>query len=339
VAFVRTRRGKRGVYYLVVDYVGGRKISRSAGRNRALAHRWAGKLTELKVRRRAGLPDSDGPAGSHWTLATLRDRDLADAAARGLELRARERRWRIILRYLGDLPLDALTSSALDAFARQRTAGPATINRDLSVLSAALRLARRLRAESGYEGRPDFPHLEERRGRKRAIALDPEQAARFVGICWRLHPRLAAQVELMLLTAQRPRQRPIERDGVLYYPAQKGGNPRSFPITGRLAEILALPRGWSRRAWTAAVRELGIPIRPYDLRHTAATLAGYEGRSVPAIQELLGHRSPRMASEVYLHVHPRLTAPVALPRANSGLTEVTRETRVIRLEEARRRKQ
>jgi integrase len=54
-----------------------------------------------------------------------------------------------------------------------------------------------------------------------------------------------------------------------------------------------------------AARRAGIPnaekIRPYDLRHTFATLALRSGANVRDVAELMGHRSAKLTLDIYAH--------------------------------------
>lgn len=62
---------------------------------------------------------------------------------------------------------------------------------------------------------------------------------------------------------------------------------------------------WRRSIWTSALEASGIAyFRPYDLRHTCATLLVYEGRNVNEVSEHLGHADPGFTLRVYGHVWP-----------------------------------
>jgi hypothetical protein len=55
--------------------------------------------------------------------------------------------------------------------------------------------------------------------------------------------------------------------------------------------------------WIPALEAAGIPyFRPYDLRHTCATLLIYEGRTLNEVAEHLGHADPGFTARVYIHV-------------------------------------
>lgn len=62
-------------------------------------------------------------------------------------------------------------------------------------------------------------------------------------------------------------------------------------------------QNWRRRVWAPALVAARVPyFRPYDLRHTCATLLIYEGRPVNEVAEHLGHADPGFTARVYTHV-------------------------------------
>ena len=60
---------------------------------------------------------------------------------------------------------------------------------------------------------------------------------------------------------------------------------------------------WRNRVFRPALSAVGMPttIRPYDLRHSAASLWLHEGRSVVEVAQWLGH-APSMSLDTYGHV-------------------------------------
>ena len=61
---------------------------------------------------------------------------------------------------------------------------------------------------------------------------------------------------------------------------------------------------WRRRAWMPALTNAGFAyFRPYDLRHTCATLLIYEGRTVNEVARHLGHADPGFTARTYAHVY------------------------------------
>ncbi|MSR06985.1 MAG: site-specific integrase [Gemmatimonadetes bacterium] len=60
-----------------------------------------------------------------------------------------------------------------------------------------------------------------------------------------------------------------------------------------------------QRHFNRVIREAGIRrIRPYDLRHTCATLLLGAGENVKVVSERLGHASAALTLDVYSHVLP-----------------------------------
>src|SRR5204863_3022387 len=85
-------------------------------------------------------------------------------------------------------------------------------------------------------------------------------------------------------------------------------------------------RNWRHRAWARATQAVGLAgVRPYDLRHSFASLLLHEGRSVMYVARQLGHDG-QMTLSTYGHVidelddSPQIAAEDAIMAA--------RETRV-----------
>ncbi len=81
---------------------------------------------------------------------------------------------------------------------------------------------------------------------------------------------------------------------------------------------------WRARAWTAALKAAGLPYqRPYDLRHSFASLLVHEGRSVIYVARQLGHGAD-LTLKTYGHVisefedAPRLAAQDAIEKARTA---------------------
>lgn len=347
------RRRKGGIYYSVYFTVDGIQFERSAGKDRNFAKRWAARLTEHELRRKAGFPEMDGPFVSTWGLSDLRRRDLEEARLSGRETKSRARRWNTIeAQLLGNLMLHEVTGPVAEGFrlSRLREAKGATVNRDLSVLSAAWSLAIR-HGEAADNPWKRLPRSAEKAARRKAIALDEEASAKLIRLAWERAAKAhsardgwqsASIVEIMFLTASRLSQvLRLRKDQLvgtdLVFEPQKGGTERFFDLEGetdaerRLAELVreaarrsvsakwvfpssrgrGKPRENIRRFWTALLKDAGIAaLRRHDLRHSANTLAAYRGETIPELQARLGHASPRLASEIYTHVHRRRILPI-----------------------------
>lgn len=78
-------------------------------------------------------------------------------------------------------------------------------------------------------------------------------------------------------------------------------------------------RNWRRRIFQPACAAVGIGrIRPYDLRHSFASLLLYEGRPLPYVAAQLGH-SVAMCARTYAHVLDELERHERVPAADAIL--------------------
>ena len=83
-------------------------------------------------------------------------------------------------------------------------------------------------------------------------------------------------------------------------------------------------RNWRKRIYVPAAKAAGIAsTRPYDLRHSAASLWLHEGRTIIEVATWMGH-SGQMALSTYLHVmsdlgDERISAEDAIRRAREAL--------------------
>lgn len=96
---------------------------------------------------------------------------------------------------------------------------------------------------------------------------------------------------------------PVARDlGELYL---AGGKPAADALVFPDARGRHLTRqNWRQRIWLPALERAGVEyFRPYDLRHTCATLLIYEGRTVNEVAEHLGHQDPGFSARTYQHVY------------------------------------
>jgi integrase len=63
----------------------------------------------------------------------------------------------------------------------------------------------------------------------------------------------------------------------------------------------------NRRDLKPLLERAGVPpMRPYDLRHTFATLWLESGESVKILQEILGHSRITLTLDTYAHVTPHM---------------------------------
>jgi integrase len=97
-----------------------------------------------------------------------------------------------------------------------------------------------------------------------------------------------------------------------------------FPSATGAPWTLAAYQSW-RRAFKRAIEAAGLEHgRPYDLRHSFASLLLHEGRSVIYVARQLGHDA-RLTLSTYGHVMdefedtPRLDAKTAIAEARAAL--------------------
>lgn len=106
------------------------------------------------------------------------------------------------------------------------------------------------------------------------------------------------------------------------------GNPDDhqlvFPGQAGRPWTQAAYQSWRRRAFNRAVRAAGLThARPYDLRHSFASLLLHEGRSVIYVARQLGHDA-RLTLTRYGHVMdeleetPRIEAEAAIANARTA---------------------
>ena len=82
---------------------------------------------------------------------------------------------------------------------------------------------------------------------------------------------------------------------------------------------------WRERYWAPALAAAKVDYqRPYDLRHSFASLLAHEGRAVTYIAKQLGH-SPQESLNTYQHVideledQPQVSAEDAIRAAREGV--------------------
>lgn len=80
------------------------------------------------------------------------------------------------------------------------------------------------------------------------------------------------------------------------------GDADTFVVTGERGGILHW-KNWFRRVWMPAAAAAGVNARPYDLRHTFASLMLHSGATIPETSAALGHANPVMTLNTYSHVY------------------------------------
>ncbi len=102
---------------------------------------------------------------------------------------------------------------------------------------------------------------------------------------------------------------PVARDLSERYLAAGKPDPDTLVVPDASGRHLRR-QNWRQRTWVPALRGAGVSyFRPYDLRHTCATLLIYEGRTVNEVAQHLGHRDPGFSARTYQHIYT--DAPIA----------------------------
>ena len=108
------------------------------------------------------------------------------------------------------------------------------------------------------------------------------------------------------------------------------GEPDELVISGLRGGILHW-KNWFRRVWMPAAKAAGVDARPYDLRHTFASMLIHSGMTIPEVALELGHANPNMTLGVYAHVYQeahgskRRSLDASVRRARSQQAESRRD--------------
>lgn len=234
---------------------------------------------------------------------------------------------------LGDQPLEKITSKEIDdlRLALKRAGKSETTQR--AYCQAVIRILRGARKRHILAAMPDVADLDLPPAAKPQNELSPEEEQRLLEAL-DTTPPLKALVVVGLETGLRRSDllgltwRAVDWEGeVLHVVQVKTGEPVVVPIfpACRIALEWCRDRGirsmngavlldhrglpWTEQvlkdAWNAAKKRAGITrrFRLHDLRHTFACRLASDGVSLPTIQVILGHRSPK-ATERYARVSP-----------------------------------
>lgn len=88
--------------------------------------------------------------------------------------------------------------------------------------------------------------------------------------------------------------------------------PDDFVVPGERGGILNW-KNWFRRVWVEAGDHCGLSFRPYDLRHTFASMQIHAGKNVMLVAAELGHANPTMTLNVYGHLFTEAQLQSHLP--------------------------
>ncbi|MBP1182160.1 site-specific integrase [Methylobacterium sp. PvR107] len=211
---------------------------------------------------------------------------------------------------------------------RRRSVAPATIVRELALLSHSLEVARR---EWGYAIRSNcFKIVKKpviRNGRERRLT-DTERTKIFGTPHHEKAMYVVRLAEFSLETAVRKgemlniRKRDVNFENcTLRIPETKNGHPRTIPLSPRAMEILRHYISCSEREfvfainyWTLSARWDGMKeilsiqnLRWHDFRHEAISLFFENGLTIPEVALISGHRDTKLLAR-YTHLKPENVA-------------------------------
>jgi integrase len=354
VAWLIRRSDLKSGWYVCFRSPDGRIVRKAAGKDRRSAERIRAKI-ETQLREGKFFETEQRSA---WTLGELAEAYLERMA----RLKPRSSRWRHemfrqVLRALGPgLPIEEIGIGTLDRYVnRRRGEGKAysTINREISVLRHALRLAARWKSETKLTQYrlTDWTPLREAESARKPVFLTSEEVATVLEAA---HARAErgglnerqgeAVVRLALETGARLGEilaitwGDIDASGVLRIRTEKHGPDRSLQLPASTIEFLKglrngdgsrgliLPscrtgtaRGDIRRFWHAVRKAAKVEhVRFHDLRHTAASEMLRRGLLLREVQYVLGHTTSRM-TERYAHFAPDFRAPKAISWARTPI--------------------
>jgi integrase len=363
----RSRYGWTAIY-------GGRTYRRISKRNTlrgAVAER-----EKALGRLAAGLPVDEKPLAPPYTVKAA----VADYLKACESLRCRRRyaaHAEELTRYFGDQPASDLSQVAVAGFRKKRAeekradaepaeagekqgkqkkekrakkgASPATINRDLSFLRAALNHAR---GEGRLEGTHYFSDLS-KADRRKVFVEEPRTAGirrvtdeQFSAVVENLPEEHRPIARLLLATAMRKGEAlgltwSEVRGRALYLTRTKSGKAREVPLTPEAAAlqpkrpadaadsdlVFRGPEGGDLRhnfdrSWRATREDAGLPwLRVHDLRHEAASRFLEAGATLRELQELGGWSSLELVERYAKVTRERIRealSRMALPSAESS---------------------
>jgi len=216
-------------------------------------------------------------------------------------------------------------SRFVEHYVKARAASPGTINRELSVLQAALRW-------SFKRGDIDFLPIINRlpSPAPRAQYLSQSETAALLKAC-KQFPKVELFVRIALMTGQRKeailalKWEQIDfQTGLIDFNdptlslAHRRKNRGIVPMSDSLRSLLAgLERNGCfviqergkrlrdfRTKWWKIMKEAGIDITPHVLRHTVATQLAQKNVPMTQISRLLGHKSTVITERVYAKFSP-----------------------------------
>lgn len=326
------RAGPRGIVWYIRWWAGGREHREAAGPTKAHAVALLARRRLESAERRKGLHLGGRGMPTVAEILSSYIRNAEDRGRRSTDTMKRKAA-HVQASALANRRADQLTVADIEAYARARLAAakkpaPATVNRELAVLRAALRWVAK-RGDIPAWSIPPIQMLREPPGRVRVLSAEEER--RLLDAC---PPRLRLVVLIALNTGMRRgeilglRWRDIdlehgfirvERSAPGGERGTKSGARRDVPMNRALRAIFGtMDRGApdalviateSGKPYRNLARDFALAraradltdFRFHDTRHTAASRVAMSGGTLLDIRDLLGHTTTAMA-ERYSHL-------------------------------------
>ena len=331
------KRGKQ--WYTDVQHHG-QRIRTAAGSSRDLAQDAAKAIEGDLVRGRFHL--AQVKPGPSFQRVAEQYAEWAEHNKRGWRQTGQFNQ-QALLTYFGAKPINHITPWLIEKYKLWRREGlqPATVNRDLSLLSHIFTKA----IEWGHL--TDHPmkggKVKKLPGETmRERILTPEEETTLLA---EASPRLQPILILALDTGMRRGEilgltwdRVDLRQAEILLPHSKNGRMRRLPLTDRALEALRAlhppsttrghvftlrngrPQRDIREGFAGAIQRAGLPgLRPHDLRHTFATRLVIAGVDIVTVQRLLGHQTLAMTQR---YAHP---TSADMRRAIGALNDLVRQ--------------
>jgi len=233
--------------------------------------------------------------------------------------------WKNMAIYLRSVLVSELNGHTISSYMTNRKASAGTINRELGVLSAAIRWC----YAQGYTDKLVLvPRLPSPPPRQRW--LSKQECDRLLAAA-RPYPHVWAFIAMALLTGQRKeailgltKDRVFWEEGFIDFnedgPLCERRKGRAVvPMSSEMRELLTVLQSDSiyvvnnngrrvrdmRKAWKKVTKAAGLEdVTPHTLRHTVATLLVRAGVPLIEVSKLLGHKDSRITEKVYAKFSP-----------------------------------
>jgi integrase len=304
-----------GNYWMCYMAEGKQRFESTGTRNKKLAHKlFALRQAEITAGKWQ-LPAPSAPKLGEWS-----DKFLDSVRTPSTQARYRASTKRLLQFFDRATPLSSISVRSIEDYKVERLseAGPATLNRDLSVLRILLRLATRQHfiARNPFES---VDMVDEKSDRREPTILSFSDEAKVL-----LHasPYLRTAITVLVETGLRPRKECLEllewsdidfdTNSLTVRKSKSRAGRRVLPLSNHCRAALDLwrsltantskfvffnpsnpskPIGSVKKAWSTALAKADVSYRPlYSLRSTFASRLGACGVPDHFIGQLLGHR-------------------------------------------------